>query len=92
VETSNAPIEALLQGEHARATRLIEAHRDALLALVDELMDQGQVTPARFAELTRLAVGKPEDALDPYARRLEAFRGEGAGPVDSVTRPALLAA
>lgn len=75
VEASNAPIEALLQAEHARATRMIEAHRGALLALVDELMDQGQITPARFAELVRLPLGAPEDALDPYAERLAAFRG-----------------
>jgi cell division protease FtsH len=77
VEASNAPIEALLQAEHARATRLIDTHRDALLALVDELMAQGQVTPERFAVVTGLAVGQPEDALDPYAASLAAFRGEG---------------
>lgn len=35
VEASNAAIEALLQAEHARATRLIDTHRGALLALVD---------------------------------------------------------
>lgn len=74
VDTTNAPIEALLQAEHARATRLIEAHREALLALVDELMAEGQVTPARFAVLTRLVLGQPEDQLDPYARSLVAFR------------------
>lgn len=81
VEASNAPIEALLQAEHARATRLIETHRGALLALVDELMDQGQVTPARFAALVGMFVGlplgRPEDALDPYAQRLARFRVEG---------------
>ncbi len=77
VEASNAPIEALLQAEHARATRLIETHRDALLALVDELMEHGQVTPVRFAVVTGLAVGQPEDALDPYAASLAAFRGDG---------------
>ena len=77
VEASNAPIEALLQAEHARATRLIDTHREALLALVDELTAHGQVTPARFAVVTGLAVGQPEDALDPYAASLAAFRGEG---------------
>lgn len=77
VEASNAPIEALLQAEHARATRLMEAHRAALLALVDELMDQGQVTPARFATVTGLPLERPEDALDPYAQRLAAFRLAG---------------
>lgn len=76
VEASNAPMEALLQAEHARATKLLEAHRGALLALVDELMDQGQVTPARFAAVTGLSLGAPEDALDPYAERLAAFRGD----------------
>lgn len=74
VDASNAPIEALLQAEHARATGLIETHRGALLALVDELMAHGQVTPARFAELVTLPLGQPEDALDPYAQRLAAFR------------------
>lgn len=78
VAASNAPIEALLQAEHARATKLLETHRDALLALVDELMTQGQVTPARFAAVTGLSVGKPEDALDPYAQRLAEFSAEGA--------------
>jgi cell division protease FtsH len=86
VEASNAPIEALLQAEHARATRLIETHRDALLALVDELMDHGQVTPARFAAVVGLPLGRPEDALDPYAQRLAAFREEGSEPDPSGQR------
>lgn len=77
VEASNGPIEALLQAEHARATRMLEVHREALLALVDELMDQGQVTPARFAEVTGLPVGAPDDALDPYAESLAVFRRGG---------------
>jgi hypothetical protein len=77
VEATNAPIEALLQAEHARATRLLETHRGALLALVDELMAQGQVTPARFAAVVDLPLGMPEDALDPYAERLAEFRMEG---------------
>ena len=77
VEASNAPIEALLQAEHARATRLLDTHRGALLALVDELVAQGQVSPARFAAVVGLPLGKPEDALDPYAERLSAFRVEG---------------
>ena len=74
VEASNAPIEALLQAQHARATGLIEQHREALLALVDELMAQGQVTPARFAAVTGLSLGTPADALDPYAQGLAAYR------------------
>jgi cell division protease FtsH len=74
VEASNAPIEALLQAEHARASRLLQTHRDALLALVDELIDQGQVTPARFAAVVGLPLGRPEDALDPYAQKLAEFR------------------
>ncbi|MFM2060289.1 MAG: hypothetical protein RLY71_4674 [Pseudomonadota bacterium] len=74
VDASNAPIEALLQAEHARATRLIDTHRDALLAVVDELMAQGQVGPARFAALVDLPLDRPEDELDPYAQRLAAFR------------------
>jgi len=76
VEASNAAIEALLQAEHTRATGLIETHRDALLALVDELMEHGQVTPARFAVVVGLPLGKPEDVLDPYAQRLAQFRAE----------------
>jgi cell division protease FtsH len=74
VEASNAAIEALLQAEHTHATELIETHRDALLALVDELMEHGQVTPARFAVVVGLPLGKPEDVLDPYAQRLAQFR------------------
>jgi hypothetical protein len=77
VDASNAPIEALLRTEHARATKLLGTHRRALLALVYELMAQGQVTPARFAEVVGLPLGAPEDALDPYAKRLAVFR-EGA--------------
>lgn len=74
VEATNAPIEALLQAEHARATSLIETHRDALLALVDELLEQGQVTPARFAAVVGLPLARHEDALDPYAEKLADFR------------------
>jgi ATP-dependent Zn protease len=74
VEASNAPIEALLQAEHARATELIASHRGELLALVDELMVHGQVTPARFAAVVGLPLGRPEDTLDPYALRLAEFR------------------
>ncbi|RQP21892.1 AAA family ATPase [Piscinibacter terrae] len=77
VEASNAPIEALLQAEHARAIRLLETHRGALLALVDELMDQGQVTPTRFAAVSGLPLERPEDALDPYAEKLLVFRVQG---------------
>jgi len=77
VEASNAPIEALLQAEHARATKLLDTHRGALLALVDELIDEGQVTPARFAAVTGLPLGRPEEALGPYAQRLAEFRAEG---------------
>lgn len=77
VDASNAPIEALLQSEHARATKLLDMHRGALLALVDELMEHGQVTPARFAEVVGLSLGAPDDALDPYAERLAAFRRVG---------------
>ena len=74
VEATNAPIHALLRTEHARATQLIEDHRDTLLALVDELLEQGQVTPARFATITGLRLDQLEDALDPYAQRLTQFR------------------
>lgn len=74
VDASNAPIEALLQSEHARATQMLEGHRGALLALVDELMAHGQVTPARFAEVVGLPLRAAEDALDPYAAKLAAFR------------------
>ena len=76
VEASNQPIEALLQAEHARATRLLTTHRGALLALVDELIDHGQVTPSRFAMLVGLPLGMAEDALDPYEERLAEFRAE----------------
>jgi len=82
VAASNAPLEAMLQAEHARATALIDTHRDALLGLVDELMTHGQVTPARFAVVTGLPVGTAEDALDPYAERLAAFRARGGCPLD----------
>lgn len=78
VEASNAPIEALLQAEHERATRLLDTHRAALLALVDELITQGQVMPARFAAVVGLPLDRPEDALDPYAQRLAAFRAGDA--------------
>ena len=79
VEASNAPIEALLQAEHARATALIDTHRAALLALVDELMAHGQVAPARFAAVVGLPLGREADALDPYAERLAEFRREERG-------------
>ncbi len=74
VESSNASIEALLQAEHVRATGLLHAHRQALLALVDELIEQGQVGPARFAAVVQLPLERPEDALGPYARHLAQFR------------------
>lgn len=77
VERTNAAVEALLQAEHARATALIDAHREALLALVDELIAEGQVTPERFAIVTGLPLGRAEDALDAYAERLAAFRAAG---------------
>jgi cell division protease FtsH len=84
VDATNAPLEALLQAEHDRALRLLRAHRRELLAVVDELLRQGQVTPARFAAVTGLPVGRDADALDPYAARLASFRaamvaGQGAG-------------
>jgi hypothetical protein len=83
VEASNAPIEALLQAEQARAGEVLDEHRGALLALVDELMAQGQVSPTRFAEVTGLPLGASEDALDPYAERLAAFRAGQLGAFPS---------
>ena len=83
VEASNAPIEALLRTEHERATALIVSHRDALLALVDELMARGLVTPERFAAVVGLPLGRAEDAVDPYAERLAEFR---AFPVQAGSR------
>ena len=74
VETTNAPIQALLQTEHARATQLLGNHRGALLAVVDELLEKGQVTPLRFGTITGLHLDRTEDALDPYAQNLAAFR------------------
>jgi cell division protease FtsH len=74
VHASNAAIETLLRAEHDRATKLLSTHTSALLALVDELLAQGQVTPARFAEVVGLPLLSPQDALDPYARSLAAFR------------------
>lgn len=80
VESTNAAIEALLRSEHARATALIDSHREALLALVDELIAEGQVTPERFAVVVGLPLGRTEDALDPYAESLAAFRVAGRMP------------
>lgn len=88
VDASNAPIEALLQAEHARATRLLQTQRDALLALVDELMARGQVTPARFAAVVGLPLAPADDGLDPYAERLAAFR---LGGRQRARRPGLTA-
>lgn len=81
VDTSNAAIEALLQAEHARATALLESHQPALLALVDELLEHGQVAPARFAAVVGLPLGAPADALDPYAQRLAQFRAQSGAQV-----------
>lgn len=39
-------------------------------------MLHGQVPPERFSAVVGLPLGRPEDALDPYARSLEVFRGE----------------
>ena len=74
VETTNAPMQALLQNEHARATQLLANHRGALLAVVDELLEKGQVTPLRFGTITGLHLDRTEDALDPYAQGLAEFR------------------
>ena len=77
VEASNAPIEALLQAEHARAASMLDTHRGALLALVDELMEHGQVTPMRFAAVVGWPLARSEEALDPYAEKLAEFRTAG---------------
>lgn len=76
VEPSNAAVESLLQAQHARAMELLAQHRDSLLALVDALTADGEVSPSRFAEVTGLWVDTPEDALDPYAQRLARFRSQ----------------
>ena len=73
VEATNATIEATLQEQHARATRLIESQRRELLLIVDELLVAGQIAPARFAELLGLPAPRDE-ALDAYASRLASFR------------------
>jgi hypothetical protein len=88
VETSNPAIEALLQAEHRRATQLLQGHCHALLALVDELMKQGQVAPERFAAVSGLRLGQAADALDPYAQGLARFRASHAGGANTGPRAA----
>ena len=53
-----------------------------------ELMAQGEVTPARFAIVTGLAVDRPEDALDPYVERLAEFRALPLVAARADSRPA----
>ncbi len=74
VEATNGPIEALLREAEGRATRLLETHHEALMALVDELLQHGEVKPARFAEVVGLPLTADDEALDPYAQRLAEFR------------------
>ena len=82
---TNAPIEALLTEQMARATALLAAHRDCLLAVVDELLATGAIAPARFAALLGLPAPRPGELLDGYAAQLAAFRAQAA-PTE--TRPA----
>lgn len=76
VRATNAPIEALLAEQMARVSALLASRRDALMAVVDELLAAGSIAPARFAALLGLPAARAGDVLDGYAARLAAFRGE----------------
>jgi SpoVK/Ycf46/Vps4 family AAA+-type ATPase len=89
VEATNAEIEALLVHEHARALALLQAHVPALMAVVDALMREGSIAPARLAAMLGLpeplanaapSGGATGPATDAYAALLGTFRARHAEP------------
>ena len=75
VSPSNAEIETLLQEQAQRAADLLRKDSAVLLKIVDELLQQGQVPPAKMAALLGLPQPSPDQvaALEPYANRLSVF-------------------
>ena len=83
VNPSNCAIEALLQAQYERAQSLLRQHRDALMRLVDALMDHGMIAqPEMQALMAESGIAIALDAvsgsdetriLEPFAARLTAF-------------------
>lgn len=90
VEPSNTAIEALLQAQYQRAQGLLRGHCGALTRLVDALTDHGMIAQPEMQALLAqssiaIAVGTPSGPdesliLEPFARRLAAFRQQTESP------------
>jgi len=87
IAPSNEAIEALLQVQNQRACALLRAHRRAFEAVVDALLQHGNITPSQMVTLldsygiplTEAAAEESlptEDTqvLEPFAQRLADFR------------------
>jgi cell division protease FtsH len=76
VRATNAAIETLLAEAHARAAQLLREHQNALLCIVDALLQHGSIPPATFSALLGRTLPASDDAepLEPYAQRLADFR------------------
>ncbi|MDO5625983.1 MAG: AAA family ATPase [Pseudomonadota bacterium] len=82
VAPTNAEAEALLQAEMARATALLQTHASAFRRLVTQLLADGHVPAADFAQVTGLPVQPPSDAAtatgpEPWHARWLAFARQG---------------
>jgi len=86
ITPSNEAIEALLQAQNQRACALLRAHRRAFEAVVDALLQHGNITPPQMVKLldgygiplnealAENLLAEDTQVLEPFAQRLADFR------------------
>jgi len=94
IAPSNEAIEALLQTQNVRAGALLHSHRRAFEAVVDTLLQHGNITPAQMVKLLdgygiplseAPAESLPTEetqVLEPFAQRLADFRNNSGFHAD----------
>ncbi|MES2938195.1 MAG: AAA family ATPase [Pseudomonadota bacterium] len=76
VGETDAPIEALLGAQYARAQAILRQEAGLLARIADLLVTQGEVPREQLAQMFGLRETQEPAVLAPYARRLAAFARE----------------
>lgn len=73
VQPSNSEIEALMAQAYARAQHLLRANVALLMAVVDELLANGQINQSKMALLLGVPLAQDDQMLVAYAEQLKVF-------------------
>lgn len=85
IQPTNQAIELILQEQTQRACALLEMHSAQLIAIVEQLMDLGQVSSEKFASLLKINTPSKEWVIESYENKLMVFKCQFKALQESVT-------